>query len=223
MNINSIIQRPSEARLSGNKRSSGFTLIETMVTVSISVILLSISAPDFTEFVKTNRIRSTSDSLFTSLQQARQQAIGTNSKSYVCRTQSFVDSNWLCTTTSVGATDWSMGWLTYRAPGGITAGSNVKIQDLESIAANRRNLVISAMPVPENDTIVSSNVKAGEVVSFLPNGAVSTSTGTTPVRFAICDTRDNPEAVGRLIEISASGRVRVTDTNSAVATDCTPA
>ena len=221
MNLSTLFKTSNRVNRPNVKRSAGFTLIETMMTVGVSVILLGISAPDFTEFVKTNRVRSTSDSLFTSLQQARQQAIGTNSKSYVCRTQSFVDSNWSCTSPGA-ATDWSKGWLTYRAQGGVSTGSNVKIQDLEANTAIRRDMVISAMPVPDNGTIVTSNLNAGDVVTFLPNGAVATSTGTTPVRFAICDTRDDPESIGRLIEIAASGRVRVTDTTTATATDCSP-
>jgi type IV fimbrial biogenesis protein FimT len=222
LNIAKFFRISPKVNLTGMKRSSGFTLIETMTTVGVSAILLSLSAPDFSGFVKTNRIRTMSDTLFTSLQQARQQAIGTNSKSYVCRTQAFIDSNWSCTTSGVNATDWGMGWLMYRAQGGVTTGTNVKIQDLEASVTVRRGMVISASQVEENGTIVTSNLNAGDVVTFLPNGAVATSTGTTPVRFAICDTRDNPESEGRLIEISASGRVRVTDTTTATATDCTP-
>ena len=84
MNLSTLFRTSNRVNQPNVNRSAGFTLIETLMTVGVSVILLGVSAPDFTEFVKTNRVRSTSDSLFTSLQQARQQAIGTNSKSYVC-------------------------------------------------------------------------------------------------------------------------------------------
>ncbi|WP_051293547.1 GspH/FimT family pseudopilin [Pseudoduganella violaceinigra] len=60
------------------ERQSGFTLIEMMVTVGIILILASVGVPAMQDFITNQRIKSTTNDLFSSLLRARSEAIKRN-------------------------------------------------------------------------------------------------------------------------------------------------
>ena len=60
------------------RRARGFTLIELMVTVAILAIMLGIGVPSFRSFIASQRVKSASYELMTSLQIARSEAIKRN-------------------------------------------------------------------------------------------------------------------------------------------------
>ena len=57
------------------KNDQGFTLIEAMVTLSIAVILMTLVAPAFSNWIRNTEIRSAAESLRAALQNARTEAI----------------------------------------------------------------------------------------------------------------------------------------------------
>lgn len=61
------------------KRNLGFTLTELMVTVAIIGILASIAVPSFQEQIQANRVKGAAEVLFGSLQNAKVEAVKTNS------------------------------------------------------------------------------------------------------------------------------------------------
>lgn len=65
--------RPSSAGM-----SQGFTIIELMTVVAIVVVLIAIAGPDFRNIIIATRVKSASFDVFSSLTQARSEAITRN-------------------------------------------------------------------------------------------------------------------------------------------------
>ncbi|MBB1383360.1 GspH/FimT family pseudopilin [Shewanella sp. SR41-2] len=66
------------------RRTSGFTLIELMVTVAVSAILLAVAAPSFTSLYNNTRAASAIGNIESSMAFARSQAINFGRKVSVC-------------------------------------------------------------------------------------------------------------------------------------------
>jgi type IV fimbrial biogenesis protein FimT len=72
-------------------RQRGYTLLELMVTLGIVGILAGVAAPSFSDFVRTQQLRSVANDLATSFQLARSEAVKRNADITVAR----VGSSWL--------------------------------------------------------------------------------------------------------------------------------
>lgn len=57
---------------------SGFTLIELMVALSVTVILLTLAVPSFQEFIRGQRVKTTSFDIFAALTYTRSEALKRN-------------------------------------------------------------------------------------------------------------------------------------------------
>jgi type IV fimbrial biogenesis protein FimT len=77
------------------KRTRGFTLIELMVTLAVLVILLGLGVPSFRAFIGSQKVKSGTYELMTSLVLARSEAVKRNGN---------------VTVTPTSSTDWSSGW-----------------------------------------------------------------------------------------------------------------
>ncbi len=79
-----------------NKRQSGFTIIELMITVTVAGILLAVGIPSFQELIKSNRLTTQTNSLLTALHLARNEAVNRGHNIRVLPIS--------------GNLDWAAGW-----------------------------------------------------------------------------------------------------------------
>jgi len=90
------VSRESSRRARGARAMRGFTLAELMIVVVIFAILAGAALPSYNEFVRNQRVKTASFDLFSSLVQARSEAVTRNTSVTVTPTS---------TTTS-----WAPGW-----------------------------------------------------------------------------------------------------------------
>ncbi len=217
--------------------SFGFSLLELVVVVAITGVLLSIAAPNFSAFMLNSRISSETDKLFTAINQARQLAISNNTKGFLCRTTDEFSTNALdCTVSSVTSKDWhGHNYLTYSintsnstqraallADSSSASGTlnGLKLSTLIATSADRKEQVKSFENGAEAQSLTIKTNRALSLIAFNGDGTLFNS---APIRFTICDDRDDPEEFGRYIDISQSGRVRTATTNTTTTLNsCTP-
>lgn len=97
------LQRPAgPGALHSLRRMRGFTLTELMFVVTIFAVLTSLALPSYNQFVRNQRVKTASFDLFSSLMQARSDAITRNASI----TLAPVSGNWAngWTVTDAGGT-----------------------------------------------------------------------------------------------------------------------
>ena len=66
------------------KKQHAFSLIELLITISIAGITLAIAIPNMSQFIKNDRLTSSSNTLLTDMMLARSQAVGRNQPVIIC-------------------------------------------------------------------------------------------------------------------------------------------
>jgi len=103
-------------------RADGFTLIETLVVVTVLGILMAAGLPAFGEFVRNQRVKNASFDLYSTLVQARSEAISRNDRVTVTPATGGWANGW--SITDAGGTlirrQDAMSNLTITGPGSIT-------------------------------------------------------------------------------------------------------
>ena len=84
-------------------RSSGFSLVELMITIAVLAVIIAISAPSFTGLFNGNRLTSAANELVASLQMAKSEALRRNAEIIVCRSEDGINC--------AGAGQWD-AWIT---------------------------------------------------------------------------------------------------------------
>lgn len=188
--------------------SRGFTLVELLVVMTIGAILVAAAIPSMQWLITTTRTSNGTNSLVSSFELARSEAIRRGTIVSVCRT---LDPNaapaaLACSNAAGGgfaAGDWGSGWVMFekRSVGVPVAGTfddaggDVVLQRQQPVGAGSPRL------------IVQGNL-AGAAVAYNRFGMAASNTGT----FAV-DYRDPGSATltgaARCVFVSvATGRVR---------------
>ncbi len=137
-----------DARPSPRLPSSGFSMTELLITIIIVGILAAIAVPSYTAFVATQRIKTASFDLVSTLTLARSEAIKRNVNVTVTRTGSSWESGWSVTTTTpppvstitlsvhdpvTGTTIAGPANVTYAANGRLTGTASTLHFEISSI------------------------------------------------------------------------------------------
>ncbi len=65
-------------------KSTGFTLIELMITIVVGIILITIGVPGIRQFINSTAVEQESNNLFNALHSARSQALALNQDIVLC-------------------------------------------------------------------------------------------------------------------------------------------
>jgi type IV fimbrial biogenesis protein FimT len=125
-----------------NRASFGFTLIELIVTLVIAGILMAWAAPNFSGFIKNNRLSSQANAMMADLAFARSEAVKRGASITICRSGNGADC--------LNGTTWKEGWLVVDGAGQVLrvheelTGENTTIATAavaDSIVYNRSGLM----------------------------------------------------------------------------------
>ncbi|WP_172806861.1 GspH/FimT family pseudopilin [Endozoicomonas arenosclerae] len=173
---------------SGQKRmsSSGMTLPEMLITLSVFAILIAIAAPSLKDLVADRRVAANTQELFGSMLLARSEAIKRQSPVSICKS-----SNGTGCDNSL--TNWNTGWLVFEdedADGTLESGDQlIRVFD-------------------GADALVSMLWNNGNTVGFNHQGQARQA-GT----FTLCEANSSGFEV-RQIVLSLTGRARVSESGT---------
>jgi len=159
----------------------GFTLVELMVTISISAILMTVAIPSFRDFLLNNRRSTQANDFVLALTSAKSEAVKRGVPVTLCSRAS--------DTTCAGSTTWDSGWLVFvdnNLPRGTINGTDI---------------VLQVRPPLEGGNTLRAGARS--FVTFQNTGFSSGFTDT----FNLCDVRG--AADGRSILVNNVGRSSV--------------
>ncbi|MFZ6048048.1 GspH/FimT family pseudopilin [Pseudomonas sp. CR3202] len=160
--------------------SRGFTLIEALVALTIITLLISVGVPAMTELIHSHQLRTASNTLHVSFNQARQASV-------TRRVPVLVDNQ---------DEDWSSGWRVYA-----DQNNNARWDEGEPVLAENG-------PQPQG-LIIKGNAPVRRYVRYTPTGRTHMANGAFQAGTLVLCHSDGKAAVRKLV-ISATGRVRST-------------
>lgn len=142
--------------LQSSHRTSGLTLIELMVTVSILAILMAVAIPSFQSMIASSQLTTATNDFMATLGQARSDAIRRGSRVTVCKSANGTQ----CVTTG----DWHQGWIMFNDPGRSGASANLDTGET----------IIFAAPALTTGIAIKGNL---DYISFAADGQPKNMTG----------------------------------------------
>jgi len=164
--------------------SSGFTLIELMITLVVAAVLLSIGAPSFSQFLASNRLTTQINNFAGALNTARSVAVTRNTSAGVCTTNGGAS----CT---VGP--WQNGWLVFylctaqHGAAYCTAGTNV--------------------PLTIHEPLSGGNTLTGPATTISYNNLGLVTAGGS-ADYTLCDLRSGKT---RIVTVNNTGRPSISE------------
>lgn len=164
------------------KTIHGFTLIELIIVLAIAGVILTSAIPAFSNMLAENRQKSQLFTLFSHHQLARSEAIKTNQRVTLCKS----NNGQQCTSKS----QWHEGWIIFS-----------DTDHNKQINADER-VVFIQQALPGNLTLKYKGFGSHNYISYYSNGS-STTNGT----FTLCSQLGDQTA--KSLIISRTGRARL--------------
>lgn len=177
-------------------KSTGFSLIELLITVAVLLVLVGFGVPSFISAIKDSRVDSIISRTIGSLYLARSEAVKRSSSVTVCAR---------ATDTSCGS-DWNNGWIVFvdNTQGGA-AGTAGQLDANDEVLQTTEPLDKTDLSVTGSlaqDASSASNSETRDFIRYRPSGRNSWSGGT----FALCDDRGVEHA--RVLHLVLTGDIR---------------
>lgn len=182
--------------------TTGFTLIELMVTLAIAAILLMVAAPSMVAFKRNSELTSLSNTLLSAINAARSEALKRNVAAYI--------------TPADKGNSWAVGWIVF-----VDKNNNQVFDD------EATDQLVFKQAAPANYFSVTGSRSAAESPAYIrfdssgypktKNGGVGNLTFT--ITRNDLDSKELYENTRRLV-IDTVGRVRICKPTSATDTTC---
>ena len=158
---------------------SGFTLLELLVVIAIAAVLTGLAVPSFRASIQSAETRDAATAFYGALTIARSEAIAHNDRINVCARDLSDINTPTCVTATSTSSAWKNGWIVYRG----------------------------ALPTTNGPLLIHEPVADGLMLGTAPSPLVFDSAGrvSAAVNYDLC--RGVPDANGRRISVSRSGRV----------------
>ena len=196
-------------------KTSGFTIIELLITVLVAAILLALAVPALDDLIRRNRMDAESQRLVGLLAQARSTAVTSGRPAYLCRTEQLLaqeagNETYTCSTGE--GLGWATDILVYNqlanSPTFVESDDPLVTQLIEALepdVGDRQQMVVAVSEEPGAAvTVVAS--RNDVIIRFNGDGTLQ---NTTPFRIGICEAdEDEADEFGRIVEISAGGQIR---------------
>jgi len=184
---------------SGAQTPSGFTLIELMMTIAISVVLITVGIPGFATLIGNQVLSAEARQFSMSLALARSQAITRKEQIALCKST----NQSACST--VDTVDWEDGWILF-----VDENADGQRQTGERILRRRAAL--------DGSVTLRPSAEYTNYIAFATDGRCFGNGDTTPPTagsYRLCDARG--AQLARVVEISPIGRARVAPAPGAAA------
>lgn len=171
-----------------DRRATGFTLLEMLVTLMLLAVLTAAAAPSFRGLLQGNLAAAHAEALMTSLTLARSEAIKRNLRIVLCKSA----DGTTCTT----AGDWAQGWLVF-----VDRDSDAALDAGEDVLRTQARL-------PGEFTLNNNNAR--DWYAYRPDGSAASSGGLVTGTFRVCPpTGDSSRARRVVTNITGRPVVRV--------------
>jgi len=166
-----------------HRRPRGFTLVETVITLAVAAILVTIAVPSMQDFVARNRMTTELNTLVASMYLARSESVKRLQKVKVCPANADF-------TQCVATPNWATGWMVF-----IDANNDDKV--------TAGDVILQQNPaLPNQDRIKIVGDSGNLTAVFYPTGQAPGSNNT----FSFCDA--DGVVPKKNVVLSPEGRIR---------------
>jgi type IV fimbrial biogenesis protein FimT len=173
-------------------RAAGYTLVEMMVALTVSVILSAIAIPTMRTMLFNGRLTSATNDLLASVNRARTESLKQQLSTVVCFTANPTATNPTCDYTA------ARGWIVF-----VDSNGDWAHQSNETVLERHGTI----------DSTVTVKADGEAVLAFSPTGFATPSAGHQALRNVVfCDARGvvtlAPSSTARALVIATTGRAR---------------
>lgn len=168
-------------------KTSGFTLLELLITIAIAGLLVAIAAPNLSDILDDNVTTTQTNHFATAINVARSEAVKRNERVVICKRAGNACDD---------SADWQDGWIVFVDLNGdniVDAGEEISFID-----ALREGYSLTPEPSGINLLAFEASGKASSNLSGTFTGAA----------FSLCP-RDQDIASAKLLTMNAVGRTRI--------------
>lgn len=180
-------------------RTTGFTLIELIVTMALAAIILTIGVPSFRDALQNNRRTTQINEIISTFNIARSEAIKRGVQVTLCKSTNGTSCNTTACDAGTGSNCWEQGWVIFsdtNGDGTINTGETI---------INVQNALGSNLTLRASSAFTNWIAYRGNGTSK-GNGSATTDTDANRT-FKICDARGVDQA--RFVVINNTGRLTI--------------